>query len=70
MDSPNDLQAVKLTTVARILGLEPSLLKTWANKGIIQTVQLGFGTIHLVKIEEVKRIAAKLDLEPKWEHAI
>jgi predicted site-specific integrase-resolvase len=65
-----DLQAVKLTVAARILGLESSTLKAWANKGIIQTVQLGFGTIHLVKIEEIKRIATKLDLEPKWEHAI
>lgn len=65
-----DLQAVKLTTAAKVLGLEPSLLKTWAVKGTLQTVQLGYGTLHLVKVKEIKRIAAKLDLEPNWEHAI
>jgi predicted site-specific integrase-resolvase len=65
-----DLQAVKLTTAAKILGLEPSLLKNWANKGTLKTIQLGYGTIHLVKVEEINRIAVKLDLIPQWENAI
>jgi hypothetical protein len=62
--------ALKLTVAAKVLNLEESTLKGWADRGELVTAQIRPGAMRFVKSCEVDRVAELLGIIPNWEAAL
>jgi hypothetical protein len=58
---------LKLTIAAKVLNLEESTVKGWADRGVLVTAQIRPGAMRFVKSCEVDRVAEQFGLIPNWE---